>query len=297
VFFQPLDETAGKLTYVSVPPASSLATSGATVNGASPQGMAGTVVNDAAIGTRVWIGSVATLTASLQTLDNTSFDTISTTAQTTEWLKATNYGFAVPTGSTIVGIQVNVYYAEDTAAAYTTSVRLSKASTVQAGAPATSVTTNWHPLDPSGRLLTSGGPTDLWGAAWTASDINNTGFGAAFSYASTLLQQLEVTYIGMIVYYTLGAGFTVARDAVIYASKTAELRTEGMFRSDAGGTIYAPVSQVTGDLPRVPPSGLESRPVQVFVKPTRGDLSTLADSGLDSLSVIPKVCPSYLFRP
>ena len=70
-----------------------------------------------------------------------------------------------------------------------------------------------------------------------------------------------------------------------------------MFRSDSGGTVFAPVSQVTGDLPRLPPSGLESRPIQIFVKPTRGDLDTLADSGLDSLSVVPKVRPSFLFRP
>jgi hypothetical protein len=279
VFFQPLDESAGKLQYVNVPPASSISTIS----------NAGTVANDAAIGTVAW-----TNPSNAKVKDATYATLALTSGQVTQWLKGTTYGFAIPTGATIKGIQTDMWWTA-TGGSYSNvrTMRLVKAGTVQSGTPSTTLNTPGTEF-----LFTAGGPTDLWGTTWTAADVNNSGFGSAFSWTCTsgsfngFVDSLQIT-----VYYTLSSGLTVAQDAVIYASKTAELRTDGMFRSDSGGTIYAPVSQVIGDLPRVPPSGLESRPIQVFVKPTRGDLDQLADGGLDGLSVIPKVRPSYLFRP
>ena len=99
------------------------------------------------------------------------------------------------------------------------------------------------------------------------------------------------------VYFTLASGFTVAQDCVIAAGKTCELRTDGMFRQGGGGTVYGPVSQVIGDLPRVPPSGLESRTLQVFLKPSRGEFDNEADSGIDDLSAQTFYRPSFLYTP
>ena len=47
-------------------------------------------------------------------------------------------------------------------------------------------------------------------------------------------------------------------DATLYPNQSAELRTDGIFREDTGGTSYAPAPH-TGALPRLPPSGLENR--------------------------------------
>jgi hypothetical protein len=128
---------------------------------------------------------------------------------------------------------------------------------------------------------------------------NNSGFGlavAAYSQSGPS-QDAYVDWVGLTVYYTLAAGFTVASDAVVYASKTTELRSDGMYRQASGGTIYGPVSQVTGDLPRLPPSGVENQPVQVLVKPSHGDLNTPDLNRDDGFNVQVKYRPSYLYTP
>jgi hypothetical protein len=83
-------------------------------------------------------------------------------------------------------------------------------------------------------------------------------------------------------------------DAVLFASQSAELRTEGMFREDATGVAFGPVSKVVGDLPRIPPSGVEGRPVQFFLKASRGDFDTLPDTGVDDISARISYRPSFL---
>jgi hypothetical protein len=55
----------------------------------------------------------------------------------------------------------------------------------------------------------------------------------------------------------------VVDDAAVFADQVAELRTDGMFRATADGTAYGPTSPPIGDLPRIPVSGLEGRPVEL----------------------------------
>ena len=52
-----------------------------------------------------------------------------------------------------------------------------------------------------------------------------------------------------------------------------------------------------GDLPRLPPSGLEATPVQTFVKPSRGDFSVKPDAAIDDLTVQIKYRPATCSRP
>lgn len=86
-------------------------------------------------------------------------------------------------------------------------------------------------------------------------------------------------------------------DAVLHPSQSAELRTDGMFREDSTGTAYGPVGQVLGDLPRLPPAGLEGRIVEVFLKGSRGDLGVLPDNGIDDISARAFYRPSWLTVP
>jgi hypothetical protein len=86
-------------------------------------------------------------------------------------------------------------------------------------------------------------------------------------------------------------------DAVLYASQSAELHTEGMFREDSTGTAYGPVSHVVGSLPRLPPSGLEGRSVELFVKDSRGDFDQLPDTGIDDSGLQVLYRPSWLQIP
>lgn len=282
VYFQPLDDGAGRLVYAGQsPPASSIVVTGTPTVAA----------NDAAVGSVAWTGTGSALDG-----PNGAFASVSLTgAQTSNYLKLTGYGFAVPSGVTITGIQAQYYVTNGPGGgSWTPTAKLAKAGVVTGTATLVNIDTYAF-----GRLFTLGGPTDLWGTTWASTDINNTGFGAAFSVAQSsggpILQYVD--YIAITVYFTLATGFTVAPDAVIAASKTIELRTDGMYRQGGGGTIYAPVSQVIGDLPRVPPSGLEGRAVQVFLKPSQGDFNGEIDAGIDDVSARLVYRPSYLYTP
>lgn len=99
----------------------------------------------------------------------------------TYYLKATNFGFALPANSDITGIVVTVKELNDKGSVlhYATdvNVKLIKAGTIQTHNKGTSTD--------RAETVTSteyGGVNDLWGDTWTYSDINNSGFGVALSY-------------------------------------------------------------------------------------------------------------------
>jgi hypothetical protein len=83
--------------------------------------------------------------------------------------------------------------------------------------------------------------------------------------------------------------------AIIYPGHHAELRWDGAYReSPDTADVYGKLI-VQGDLPRIPPSGIEERTVEVLIKTSRGDLDTLPDTGLDSFAAELYYRPSYLF--
>lgn len=84
---------------------------------------------------------------------------------------------------------------------------------------------------------------------------------------------------------------------VIQASRKLEIRTDGIIRETAAGGSYGAVQAPIGDLPRLPPSGLENRTVEVILKPSRGDLDQVADSGLDAVTAQVFYRSSWLFPP
>lgn len=67
-------------------------------------------------------------------------------------------------------------------------------------------------------------------------------------------------------------------DAVCFASQKSQVSSQGAYRLDAGGSAYGPVSRAIGDLPRLPPGGMDNRPVELFVKTSSGDLAEVPDS-------------------
>jgi hypothetical protein len=86
-------------------------------------------------------------------------------------------------------------------------------------------------------------------------------------------------------------------DAVAFAGQSVQLGTDGNFREDAAGAAYGPVSIDSGDLLRIPPSGIEARTVEFMVKPSRGDFDQLPDAGIDDVSARAYYRPSWLQTP
>lgn len=86
-------------------------------------------------------------------------------------------------------------------------------------------------------------------------------------------------------------------DAVLYASRSAELRTDGMFRADSTGVSFGRVANTIGSLPRLSPAGFEGRTSELFLKTSRGDFGTMPDSGIDDVTVDVLYNPCWLSVP
>jgi hypothetical protein len=87
-------------------------------------------------------------------------------------------------------------------------------------------------------------------------------------------------------------------DAVLFAGRSAEFRTNGMERQSSDGTGWGPTQPPYGDYPRVPcPTVNGGNDVEVLVASSRGDFDQVPDSGLDDLTATLTVEPCWLTVP
>jgi len=152
----------------------------------------GTVVNDASVGTALWVNP-GNATA--------SDDTFATTAPggtPTQYLKASSFGFSLPSPAQIVGIEATIERKSIVGTVVDSAVRIVKGGVV--GASDRSDAGFW--MAGSDEIITYGSNSDLWGETWTAADINSTGFGVAVS-ATDSFDTAGVDHITMTVFYTL----------------------------------------------------------------------------------------------
>jgi hypothetical protein len=135
----------------------------------------GTVTNDATIGTTAW-SSTSNATASDDTYAFTSG-----LAGANNYLKATNFGFAIPSGSTINGIVVEIErkgggngpndYIVDNAVKIVKPDGTIGSTDKKSGSYWTSTES----------YATYGSSSDLWGETWTSDGINDSDFGIVLS--------------------------------------------------------------------------------------------------------------------
>lgn len=122
-------------------------------------------------------------------------------AEETLYLKTTGFGFAIPAGAVIKGIEVSLERAGLTSSpgevVADLSVRIVKAGAIGSFERASPDT--WPP-GPLSDTATYGGPADLWGDTWTASDVNAADFGFAIAayYAGAVsgvaaIDSIEIT--------------------------------------------------------------------------------------------------------
>ncbi len=154
----------------------------------------GTMANDTSTGTSGW-SSIDNAKVS----DNASASVAAPgSSVTSNYLKATNFGFAVPTGATINGITVEVEKKQQNGTGVTDEkMRIVKGGTISS---TNSTAVAWTSSD---AYATYGSSTNLWGETWSASDINASTFGFAFSVnlpgnsVAALVDHIRIT-----VYYT-----------------------------------------------------------------------------------------------
>lgn len=154
--------------------------------------------NDTTVGTVSWAnpGNV--------TLDDDNGAQVSLTmGQVSYYLKANNFGFAIPSGATINGVQVS--YEAKTSSSFTaqeSSVKLIRGGTISGSDKATS--TYWSP---SWTVYDRGGTSDLWGLSLTDSDVNSSSFGVGISCTDASMSSCDayVDYVTITITYTAAA--------------------------------------------------------------------------------------------
>jgi len=131
--------------------------------------------NDLSFGTAPWAmpGNAAA--------SDDAYATVLLRRESSNYLVVTGFGFTVPPGATIRGITVDVENSASGVGVSDARVRLTRGGTILPTDHASPVA--W-PVGVDG-TLTYGSATDLWGATWTAADIDAADFGVAISAQST----------------------------------------------------------------------------------------------------------------
>lgn len=115
----------------------------------------------------------------------------------THYLKATNFGFSIPTGAAISGIVVEIERKESAAnVARDNRVRIVKGGTI--GTTDKASASEWPTTD---TYATYGSDVDLWGETWTVADINSSNFGVAISAMGLGGGTASIDHIRITVYY------------------------------------------------------------------------------------------------
>jgi hypothetical protein len=139
---------------------------------------------------------------------NTNASASQTAPYPTEYLKMTGFGFAIPVGAVIKGIEVKVKSSMLGNGASITDGHLVTAGTIDT---ATNQTYQSMPYVVSGftTTYTLGNATDRWGAVLGYSTVNNTSFGVALrGYIDAYpgdFTTLNISDVTMNVYYTTAA--------------------------------------------------------------------------------------------
>lgn len=139
----------------------------------------------------------------------------------TDYLRSTDYKFAIPSWATINGIELKVERKRSGGGGSTVtdnSVKLVK-NNVIVGANKADTSTAWTSSD---TVITYGGSSDLWGTTWAPSDINNRNFGSVFSAKRTNGgdRTVYVDQIRMKVYYSDATAPVIASHEDIVAEAT-----------------------------------------------------------------------------
>ncbi|WP_081170847.1 T9SS type A sorting domain-containing protein [Niastella populi] len=121
---------------------------------------------------------------------STAASVLSLFNQQTDYLQVKNFGFNIPTGASICGIEVHVVKSADNvllnlASVTDYNVRIIKNNSLTG--PNMADPAQWSASD---TYITYGGVNDLWGTSWSPSDINSNNFG--FSIAGEIITTVSL---------------------------------------------------------------------------------------------------------
>lgn len=120
----------------------------------------------------------------------------------TDWLRATNFGFSIPAGATIDGIEVVFERRSTGGPGGDISVRLWDGSSAVGDDKSTGQSDFWTFNTDTDDSF--GGASDDWNAGLGPSDINDSGFGCQLAAEDQIgnTVTLEVDHVEVTIYYT-----------------------------------------------------------------------------------------------
>jgi hypothetical protein len=140
--------------------------------------------NPSSAGINISIGTITwTSVTNVESLDGSDAKTGNmSNGDITNYITATNFGFAIPTASSIDGITVDIYRHDDNGVS---GIKDNSVILIQNGILTgndLSTNSSW----PNGVTKKKyGGAGNLWGLTWTVADINSANFGVAVSATKT----------------------------------------------------------------------------------------------------------------
>jgi hypothetical protein len=142
--------------------------------------------------------------ANAETQDDSYTYTFSTSIISTDWLRITNFGFSIPEGATIDGIEVRADKFATVASSIRDSYIYLRTSAGQSGDNKADTETYWQNSD-TDNYISWGGATDDWNAGFDYADINDESFGIDISaYHAQLFRNARIDHVQIKIYYTEG---------------------------------------------------------------------------------------------
>ncbi|WP_166380446.1 sialidase family protein [Catellatospora methionotrophica] len=168
--------------------------------GATPPTAPGTIVSATGIGTVAWTGPADARTP------NDVWAYAALAGSTSNYLKLTNFGLAVPSGATVSGVTVAVERRASGSAGdlRDASIKLVKAGTI-VGTEHAATGVTWPTSD---AVAVYGSASDLWGTTLTQADVVNSGFGVVLAVQNVDSDGAfaKVDAVTVTVTYTTGGG-------------------------------------------------------------------------------------------
>lgn len=159
----------------------------------------GTVVDDSAVGSVAW-----TSPSSAATQNDLYAAASSFSGQSTHYLKATNFGFSIPSTAVILGVTVEIEKISS-ASVQDAAVKLVKGGVVVGNDHSDAAL--WLTSD-TNTYDVYGGVSDMWGIALSPADVNASNFGVVLE-ALINLGTAQVDHIRITVTYQLVSDFQV----------------------------------------------------------------------------------------
>lgn len=160
-------------------------------------------------------------------------------AGTTQLLRATNFGFAIPTsGFTLLGVEARVRRMRGDNGATDATIQLTPGGSNKADAAVWPDAFNFHSY---------GGAADLWGMALTPADVNASTFGLNIAVTRDLpfpsSADVYVSYVQIKIYYDVdGVNSISAKAGGVWTTGAPSVKKDGSWQTPAG--VWVKVSGV-----------------------------------------------------